>query len=433
MLEPGRIVEGLRVEQVLGKGSTSVVYLVRDPADRRAYALKVLTSDSPAVRARMLREGDLQSRIDHPNVVRVRRVLQVHGAPALLMDYVDGPALGEALRRYRITLPDAEALFTGILAGVHGCHTHRFVHRDIKPSNVLLATSAHGFLPKLSDFGIAKEMEDHPEAELTRAGAAMGTPPFMAPEQIRDAGDVDQRADIWSLGCVLYELVTRHRAFPGQAPSAVYAAVQSAMFTPPRHWVPELPGRVENAILGCLQPDREARIPDCITLARVLEGELAWAVAPSEMATMLPETFGAPPPPPASAVTTVQLDGPAMQTLILDEASVIDLQPDDLIEDDPPLRVVPLFLPRVARVHRPIEPEVPAGPIVIGAPPTRRRRRRRRRGRRRRPGRWVAAVLTRVLALTVAYVGLVTGYEMAHGELARWLTLVAPLWTAATS
>ncbi len=275
-LELGQVVHNFVVERVLGTGGTAVVYLVRERGGRVVHALKVLTVSSPAIRERMRREGEVQSALRHPNIVPVQDVLDLDGSPALLMEYVEGPTLDAALKRYRLTLADAELLFGGILAGVHAAHASGLVHRDLKPANVLLASTVEGFVPKVTDFGLAKIMIDIPGLAHTKQGISMGTPSYMAPEQIRDAGSVDQRADLWSLGCLLYELMTRRRAFPGDEALAIYNAVVDASFAPPREWAPDLPDRVNEAILGCLQLDPNDRIPDCSTLLDVLQGRLEW-------------------------------------------------------------------------------------------------------------------------------------------------------------
>jgi len=287
-LEIGQVVQNFVVERVLGSGGTAVVYLVRERTTGDFSALKVLSVSSPAIRERMRREGEVQSALRHPNIVPVRDVIDLDGSPALVMEFIEGPTLDAALRRYRLTLDDAELLFGGILAGVHAAHASGLVHRDLKPANVLLSSTVEGFVPKVTDFGLAKILVDIPGLAHTRQGISMGTPSYMAPEQIRDAGSVDIRADLWSLGCLLYELMTRRRAFPGEEALAIYNAVVDASYTPPRQWMPELPDRVNDAILGCLQLDPDDRIPDCQTLLDVLRGEADWMVATTELRNQRP-------------------------------------------------------------------------------------------------------------------------------------------------
>ncbi len=279
-LDPGTIVERYVVEEVLGAGGTAMVYLVRHKSLGTRHALKVLTLTSAAIRERMLREGQVQASLKHPNVVSVTDVMDIDGQPGLLMEYVVGPSLERALAKYKLTMGDAEILFQGILAGVKAAHDTGLVHRDLKPANVLLQRTQAGFVPKVTDFGLAKLLETDPEVAHTRSGIAMGTPSYMAPEQVRDARSVDQRADIWSLGCLLYELTTRRRTFPGDEALAIYNSVTDGKFIPPRQVVGDVPLRVEKAIHGCLTVDRDQRIPDCATLEAVLKGEKDWALPP---------------------------------------------------------------------------------------------------------------------------------------------------------
>ncbi len=171
---------------------------------------------------------------------------------------------------------DAETLFLGIVSGVRQAHRIGVVHRDLKPANVLLARAQEGFLPKVTDFGLVKSLSGDPSVAHTRSGIAMGTPSYMAPEQIRDARSVDQRADVWSLGCILYELVTRRRAFPGEQALEIYNAVILGDYPDPRRWVPDLPDRIDAAIRGCLCVDPAKRIPDCDTLLEVVKGQRQW-------------------------------------------------------------------------------------------------------------------------------------------------------------
>jgi serine/threonine-protein kinase len=299
MLAPGATIDRYTVEKVLGHGGTAIVYLVRHNRLGTLHALKVLSVSSDAIRQRMETEGRVQSTMHHPNVVAVTDVFEVDGMPGLLLEYIDGPPLEDALTRYKITLPDAETLFLGIVQGVRMAHLHGLVHRDLKPANVLLAPSPDGFVPKVTDFGLAKVLA---EAEAggghTRQGVAMGTPSYMAPEQIRDARLVDQRADIFSLGCILYDLVCGHRAFGGDNAITIYNRILEGEYLPPSAFVPDLPERIEMAIRGALITEPEERIPDCDALLRVLAGQATWAVpdprppSPVEQAAEMPSLYG---------------------------------------------------------------------------------------------------------------------------------------------
>lgn len=281
MLKPGHIVDRYKVESVIGTGGTAVVYRVRHESLGTAHALKVLSVTSDVIRDRMLQEGRVQASLRHPNIVAVTDVLNVDGSPGLLMEYIEGPSLQKALKEFKLPLEAAEMLFLGVVAGVAEAHGEGLVHRDLKPANVLLAKTAEGFVPKVTDFGLAKVLVEAEDAGHghTRSGVAMGTPAYMAIEQIRDAKTVDQRADVFSLGCMLYELVCGQRAFPGEDAITIYNAIMQGQYLPPQQLVPSLPDRIDNAIRGALEQDKEVRIPSCEVLLEVLRGEQVWLVA----------------------------------------------------------------------------------------------------------------------------------------------------------
>ena len=295
-LERGDTVDRYTVEKLLGAGGTALVYRVRHNRLGTRHALKLLTIHGESIRRRLLQEGKAQALLGHLNIVAVTDVVDVGGNPGLLMEYIDGPSLEDALLEYRLTMADAETLFMGVLAGVRAAHERGIVHRDLKPANVLLDPTDAGFVPKVADFGLAKAIRGKPLRQgSTRQGVAMGTPSYMAPEQIRDAGNVDERADMFSLGCILYEVITRRRAFPGEDTLDIYNNIALGRYVPARRLMPDLPDRLEQAIRGCLQVDKNKRIPDCDTLKAVLRGERRWDVAVD------PETLPEPPPLPSLA------------------------------------------------------------------------------------------------------------------------------------
>jgi len=277
-VEIGTQIEGRYVvERTLASGGMATVHVVRHLALDSLHALKVLHIPSPEIRERLLLEGRLQARLRHPNIVAVTDTLTIEGAPGLVMEFVDGPALDEWLGEHRPSLDQAESIFLGILAAVDHAHRHGVVHRDLKPANVLLAPMAGGLLPKVADFGIAKVVEDILGAKgggrvKTRTGVAMGTPAYMAPEQIEGARSLGPQADIFALGCILYDLIVGRPAFDGPTLLSILTASREGFFDDPAEAVPGLPDRVVQAIRGALAPEIEDRIADCTTLARVLTG-----------------------------------------------------------------------------------------------------------------------------------------------------------------
>ncbi len=273
LLKPGTVVDRYVVESMLGQGGMAVVFLVRHNQLGTRHALKILTMPVRSIRERLLQEGRVQASLRHPNIVAVTDVITVDDAPGLVMEFIGGPALDEFLEHHKLTFEQADVLAQGIVSGVQCAHDKDLIHRDLKPANVMLEIGKNGLIPKVADFGLAKVLSGSGGATQTRSGVTMGTPAYMAPEQIRDSKNVDQRADIFSLGCILYDLVCGQRAFHGADTLALFTAVAGGQFTPPREIKPDLPKRMENAILGALQIDADKRIPDCATLLDVWTGK----------------------------------------------------------------------------------------------------------------------------------------------------------------
>lgn len=206
-----RLVQGerigeMRIVGLLGEGATSEVYLVEDTRTGKKRALKLLSVHGRSHRARIRVEGEALSEFRHRNVVGVLRLIDHGGWLGVLMEYVRGPTLHRWLDVETAGQQDAATLIRGVLAGVGALHAHGLVHRDLKPGNVLLEVGADGVTPRLADFGLVKQLAS--ESSQTQTGASMGTPAYMAPEQLRDSSRVDGRADLYSVGCIYYELLT---------------------------------------------------------------------------------------------------------------------------------------------------------------------------------------------------------------------------------
>ncbi|MDP2305842.1 MAG: protein kinase [Pseudomonadota bacterium] len=283
-LIPGRLIERYRVEELIGEGGTAAVYRVRHVHLGTEHALKVMTLLGSQAAPRLLLEGRVQAGLRHPNVVTVFDVLEVDGSFGLLMEYVPAPSLCVWISRNPPRVDLAEALFRGIVEGVRHAHAHGLVHRDLKPANVLLARAdpaivPGGLIPKVADFGLARLLDSDGHRH-TRSGLAMGTPQYMAPEQFRDAKGVDRRADLFSLGCILHELLSGAPAFPWTDLIGVYTAMAGSAWAP---LPPGVPDRLRAAIAGCLDPNPDTRIPDCGSLLALLDG-----AGPSRGPTLVP-------------------------------------------------------------------------------------------------------------------------------------------------
>ncbi len=314
MLEIGRIIEGRwRVEAEIGEGGVARVFRVRNTRLDTLHALKVLRVHSTDIARRLAREGQVQAKLHHENVLEVTDVVDVDGAPGLLMRYVDGPSLNRWLTSNRPTVAEAEALFRGILAGVARAHEVGIIHRDLKPGNVLLSSNGTRLVPKVADFGLAKVLaDDSGRADATRSGMAMGTPAYMAPEQFRGTRDIDQRADIFALGCILYELVCGQRPFGGEDLFTIQNAIVAKNYVPPERIVPTLPWHLVQTIQASLEPNRDARPERCDSLFTMLDKpEQIWSTPAAGIAvsssTMVPDGMSRQAPPFLNAGRTDNL------------------------------------------------------------------------------------------------------------------------------
>jgi serine/threonine protein kinase len=199
----------LEILELIGQGGMGFVYKARQRQIDRIVALKILPESlaaDPAFAERFTREGKVLARLNHPNIVTIYDFGQAHGFFYLLMEFVDGVNLRQAMRVGRFTPEQAIVVVPKICEALQFAHNEGILHRDIKPENILLDNKGR---VKIADFGIAKLLgEPHGEANLTAGDAALGTLHYMAPEQLETPGTVDHRADIYSLGVVFYEMLT---------------------------------------------------------------------------------------------------------------------------------------------------------------------------------------------------------------------------------
>ena len=275
---PGTRLDRYVLHEVLGEGGLAVVYRATHVQLGTTHAVKVLKTPSASIRRRLLLEGRVQAQLQHPNVVAVTDVIDVQGAPGLVMEFVEGRALDEFLARRRLTLDEADLIARGILAGVAAAHARGLVHRDLKPANILLKPENGGLVPKITDFGLAKVLEGEPELSRTRSGVAMGTPAYMAPEQVRDAKTVDQRADIFALGAILYELLAGRKAFDGDGLLMIFNQVANVDAPPLATLAPDAPERMMAAIGSSLVADPDGRFESA---AKLLEAWCAGTPPPT--------------------------------------------------------------------------------------------------------------------------------------------------------
>ncbi len=268
-LQIGQQIDRYIVEAILGEGACGVVYRVRHARLGSQHALKVLLRTPRAMQIRLAQEGQIQAGLRHPNIVPVTDIIDINGTPGLIAEYIDGSDLDEWRRLNRPSPEAAERIFRQLLAGLAYAHSHGIIHRDLKPSNILVAHIDGEPVARITDFGIAKVLsEDSPE--LTRSQASMGSPRYMPPEQWRSSRDVDVRADVFAMGCILYELLCGQPAFDGDNLPDIFQAAAAERYTDPEMLCDGISPALRATIIGCLRADREQRLPDCAAVLRSL-------------------------------------------------------------------------------------------------------------------------------------------------------------------
>ncbi len=200
--EIARMFPQLEILAFIGKGGMGAVYKARQPALDRVVAVKILppqAASGPGFGERFSREARALARLSHPNIVAVHEFGQVNGMPFFVMEFVDGLNLRELERAGKLSSREALQIVPQICAALQFAHEEGIVHRDIKPENILLDKKGR---VKIADFGIAKIMGREAQTAITETRGAIGTPQYMAPEQMEKPETVDHRADIFSLGVV---------------------------------------------------------------------------------------------------------------------------------------------------------------------------------------------------------------------------------------
>jgi len=256
----------------LGRGGMGVVYRATDRELLREVAVKVVpeASSSPEARQRLLREARAAAALNHPQIVSVYDVGEDDGAPFFVMELVTGPSLRTARPS---SLEDIVDIAGQLCEALGHAHDHGLVHRDLKPDNVLLAEVNGKRIVKLADLGLAMGGSG---SRLTQAGVIVGTAEYMSPEQAMGQA-IDGRADLYSLGVLLYELTTGRLPFQGDHPLAIVSQHVNAPVVPPRAIRPDLPPPLETAILKLLAKDPAKRFATAADAGRALRGSLAAA------------------------------------------------------------------------------------------------------------------------------------------------------------
>jgi eukaryotic-like serine/threonine-protein kinase len=285
----GSVAGHYRIDAVVGAGGMGQVYRARDMTLQRDVALKILPAllaDDEEFLERFRREAQVLASLNHPAIATIYGFEALGRVHALVLELVEGPTLADRLRRGAISMDEAVPIADQIARALEAAHQQAIIHRDLKPANVKVT---NGGSVKLLDFGLAKpiaELPEGPEIErerlaeqaprsptsvaptVTGAGAVLGTAAYMSPEQVKGRA-LDIRSDIWSFGCVLYEMLTGKAAFPGADVDATFAAVMKN--EPDWAALPsEVPDAIRRLLARCLAKDRRHRIADAAIVRYVL-------------------------------------------------------------------------------------------------------------------------------------------------------------------
>ena len=420
----GFFLNGYKILDRIGKGQMGGVYKAVHTLGQ-LVALKILPASkarSPHILGRFQREARLLTQLDHPNVVRAFQVGEADRVNYIVMEFLEGETLEEVLeRRKRLPSPEAVRLVSQALYGLQHLHDRRMVHRDMKPSNLMLIPESGNAKPdstwewtvKILDIGLGRELfsdetpEGQIETQLTVEGAVLGTPDYLAPEQARDARSSDIRADIYSLGCVLYHAITGRTPFPDTNIMSQMLKHATEKPIPLQNLIPEVPPGLQQTldVMMAKDPNQRFQTPEEAAIAlkpylirnagakpagaslvpayrKWLETESEMeikAVVPPANAVVKPGTGPvkslAPPPPPKPAPQAAIKPGTANAPAVQAPVGIPERPPKKRVpaslpsdEDDVDVELVTLPPPVVPQAVPALNPFPVGPPVIVRAP-----------------------------------------------------------------
>ncbi len=256
----------------IGRGGMGVVYRAREEELNRDVALKVFplsAMDNAERLNRFQNEARALARVRHPNIVGIHETGVLDSHRFIAMDFIAGHDLARRIRGGLPSIEQSARWMKSIASATATLHEHGIIHRDLKPSNVLMDIDGK---PVLTDFGIAKIVSD--DSSLTMTGSVFGTPAYMSPEQAMESRDVDEASDVYSLGAILYELLTGRPPFKADSTVDLLLLVTDAEPIPPRKLNPDVPMALQQICLRCLEKKPARRYPSAAALASDLEAYL---------------------------------------------------------------------------------------------------------------------------------------------------------------
>ena len=264
----GRQIGNYKVTKQVGEGGMGAVYLGEHPMIGKKVAIKVLHDElaqKEDIVSRFFNEAKAVNDIGHENIVDVVDFGEMKDDAGnrvvyFIMEFLEGDSLNDRMKKGGVNQAQAIRIITQCASALQASHGKGIVHRDLKPDNIyLIKRGSDDLFVKLLDFGIAKLTGDGANSNKTRAGSVLGTPAYMSPEQCDGRGNIDSRSDIYSLGMVLYEMLTGRVAFTGEGFGEILVAQITLPPTPLRQHNPNVPAELEEIVLRCLIKDRNAR------------------------------------------------------------------------------------------------------------------------------------------------------------------------------
>ena len=243
-----------KLVRVIGEGGMGRVYEAIDPVIGRRVAVKTISLDAVTeveTRSRFFREAQAAGQLSHPNLITIHDIGEAEGTPYIVMEFLEGMDLNRKMRQERLSYDAKMQIMIDVCEGLSFAHGHDIVHRDIKPANIFITTNGRA---KILDFGLARGAL----SDVTQTGKILGTPNYMAPEQIR-GDDVDHRADIFATGVVFYELLVGRKAFEGESIATTLYKVLETQPQPVHLLDEHLPAALSTVVERALAKDRVAR------------------------------------------------------------------------------------------------------------------------------------------------------------------------------
>src|ERR1044072_1890566 len=300
LLAPNTRLDHYEIHSLLGKGGMGEVYLAKDTQLQRRVALKVLPAEVAANQDRMRRfkqEAQAAAALNHPNIAHIYEIGKSENTHFITLEHIDGASLRDKIHRDKAPLQELLKYLIQVAEGLNKAHAAGIIHRDLKPDNIMITRDDYA---KILDFGLAKLVEPQRAEDSSRAapgraeidvsaqhslaGTVMGTAGYMSPEQAQgNVNEIDQRSDIFSLGCILFETVTGRKPFVDDSVVKLLQKVVAEAAPPIKDLNPLVPSDLQRIVSGCLAKDRDERyqtIKEVALLLKEVRQGMAWGAGP---------------------------------------------------------------------------------------------------------------------------------------------------------